>query len=253
MGAWGPAIFSDDTACDVRSEYRELLEDQISDEEATRRVIEAYQHLDDDERHVLWLALAAAQSQLGRLDDGVKRRALEIIDEGHGLQLWEEAGANELAKRKSALAKLRKNLVGPQPARKTVRRPWRHVTDLEPGDVLAFTTNGQVDLLRVLRVDDERVGAAPIVEWLDWSGADVPSARRLRRLKPRARASDLGGPARPEVFRVARHRRKDLDWAGSGFTVVSRLPPRTSDAQAQAWSYTNWTGLAKILEQRLRT
>ena len=71
MGAWGPAIFSDDTACDIRSDYRELLEDGVGDAEATRRVIADYQHLDQDEAHVLWLALAAAQAALGRLDEAV--------------------------------------------------------------------------------------------------------------------------------------------------------------------------------------
>jgi hypothetical protein len=70
MGAWGPGIFSDDTAADIRGDYRELLEDQVPDSEAMRRVIEAYRHLDADEEHILWLALAAAQFQLGRLDGG---------------------------------------------------------------------------------------------------------------------------------------------------------------------------------------
>ncbi len=66
MGAWGPGIFSDDTALDIKGDYRELLEDQVPEEEAMRRVIAEYAHLNDEE-HVLWLALAAAQSQLGRL------------------------------------------------------------------------------------------------------------------------------------------------------------------------------------------
>lgn len=55
MGAWGPAIFSDDTACDIRSDYRELLEDGVDDAEATQRVISEYQHLGDDEAHILLL------------------------------------------------------------------------------------------------------------------------------------------------------------------------------------------------------
>lgn len=85
MGAWGPAIFSDDLACDIRGDYRELLEDGVSDEEASARVIEAYTHLDQDEAQVLWLALAAAQAALGRLDDSIRDRALAVIDEGTGL------------------------------------------------------------------------------------------------------------------------------------------------------------------------
>ncbi len=34
-----------------------------------------HQHLDADEEHVLWLAPAATQSRLGRLDEEVKTRA----------------------------------------------------------------------------------------------------------------------------------------------------------------------------------
>jgi len=36
MGAWGPAIFSDDLACDIRTDYRELLEDGVAGEEAVK-------------------------------------------------------------------------------------------------------------------------------------------------------------------------------------------------------------------------
>jgi Domain of unknown function (DUF4259) len=133
MGAWGPAIFSDDTALDIRGDYRELLEDQVPDDEATRRGIEDYRHLDADEAHVLWLALAAAQSKLGRQGEEIKARALEVIDTERGLELWQEAGPKELRKRKNALAKLRTQLTGPQPARKAVRRPWRHETDHASG------------------------------------------------------------------------------------------------------------------------
>lgn len=252
VGAWGTAIFSDDTASDIRDEYRELLEDQVPDDEATRRVTEAYRHLDADEEHVLWLALAATQSRLGRLDDEVKARALEVIDTGRGLELWEEAGPKELAKRKAALAKLRKQLTEPQPARKTVRRPWRHETDLRPGHILSFTaSNGQIALLRVARIDDQRVGAAPVLEWLDWRGRSLPADWRLRRLK--VREERALGPRRPATYRVARQRKKDADWSDSGFVVAARVPPRAGDETAQAWTYLGWSGLAKTLERELTT
>jgi hypothetical protein len=159
MGAWGPGIFSDDTAADIRSGYRELLEDQLPDGVASQRVIEAYRGLDADEVHVLWLALAAAQSGLGRLDPDVKARALDVIDNGLGLERWAEAGPTELRKRQAALTRLRDKLIGPQPPRRVVRRPWRHETDLQPGALLALPLDrGQLALARVLRVDDDRVG-----------------------------------------------------------------------------------------------
>lgn len=108
MGAWGPGIFSDDTAADIRSDYRDLLEDQVPDDEATRRVINEYAHLGPDEQHVLWIALAAAQHQVGRLDEDVRRRALDAIDTRQGLDLWAESGASALRKRRQALAKARR-------------------------------------------------------------------------------------------------------------------------------------------------
>jgi hypothetical protein len=48
MGAWGAVIFSVDTACDIRSDYRGLLEDGVADAEATSQLIAEYRHLDDD-------------------------------------------------------------------------------------------------------------------------------------------------------------------------------------------------------------
>ncbi|KAA1399578.1 hypothetical protein [Aeromicrobium ginsengisoli] len=255
MGAWGTAIFSDDTAADIRSEYRELLEDKVPDQEATRRVLSAYEHLDDDEEHLLWLALAAAQSQVGRLDDEVKAKALDVIESGRGLQLWAEAGAPELAKRKAALQKLQAALTGPQPSPKTLKRPWRHITNLGPGDVLAQTaSNGQLALFRVVRVDDHRVGVAPIIERLDWTGSSPPNAWRLRRLKvAKLEQTSSPSPERPAVYRVAVHRKKDPDWQQCGFVLVANLPARAGDEHVQAWQYCSWGQLQREVERRFTT
>jgi len=252
MGAWGPAIFSDDTACDIRTDYRELLEDGVDDGEAAQRVIDAYQHLGDDEAHVLWLALAAAQSALGRLDEAVKQRALAVIDGDVGLELWAEAGTKELAKRKAALAKLRASLVGPQPTPKRVRRPWFHVTDLTPGDVLGYQLpDGRYALYRVARVDEHRVGVAPILRRLDWDKGALPSDRKLRRLRPmpEPRPNDPG----PSVsFRVAKHRKKDDDWRDVGFVVVGRADTDSADAVYQPGIYTAWRALCTALDNGWR-
>jgi hypothetical protein len=67
MGAWGPAIFSDDTACDVREDYKDCLGDGLTPSEATDRILlEWKESLEDfDEQSVVWLALAATQWKLG--------------------------------------------------------------------------------------------------------------------------------------------------------------------------------------------
>jgi hypothetical protein len=41
VGTWGYALFSDDTACDVRDSYRELIQERsdIEDSEASRQIL----------------------------------------------------------------------------------------------------------------------------------------------------------------------------------------------------------------------
>jgi hypothetical protein len=246
MGAWGPAVFSDDTACDIRAEYRELLEDQVPDDEATRRVVEAYGGLGDEEEHVLWIALAAAQSRLGRLEDDVRDRALAVIDEGRGLELWEEAGASALAKRKKALAALRTQLVGPQPARKTVRRPYRHVTDLEPGAVLSCPLEaGDLALVVVRTIHEHRINVAPVVSPLLWRGTQVPDD-----LQPLEVMSTWRHPlGDTDLLQVARYRKKDLDWYDVGLEQVGTRPDLRAEVRSSA--HTMWRHLPYLLEQRL--
>src|SRR5258708_36682403 len=84
MGAWGPGLWSDDTACDVRRTYREALEDGLSDEDATAKVLAEFAaELDDqDTSPVVWLPLPAGQHKLGRLTGQVPDRPLEVIRTG---------------------------------------------------------------------------------------------------------------------------------------------------------------------------
>jgi hypothetical protein len=247
MGAWGPAIFSDDTACDIRTEYRELLEDEVPDDVAMQRVIERYEHLDPDEEHVLWLALAAVQSQVGRLDDAVKARALAVIESGQGLDLWRESGPSELSKRNAALAKLQEKLTGPQPARKRIRRPWRYETDLEPGDVLRFVSDGgRVHRLRVARVDDNRTSASPVLEWVNWT--DESDRSTWRPVRPDGSVPFGLVPFAESVLHVSRHRKKDPDWSDLGFTLETRLLGLPRDDQQQANSYIQWKYLARAIQ-----
>jgi hypothetical protein len=246
MGAWGPAIFSDDLACDIRGDYRDLLEDGVADAEATKRIIKAYDHLDADEAHVLWLALAAAQAGLGRLDAAVRDKALAVIDAEVGLDLWAEAGPKELAGRKVALATLRDTLTGEQKPPSKVRRPWAHVTGLVPGDVLALALpDGRLALFRVARLDPNRVGTAPVLRRLDWAKSTLPSRRKLGRLK----AEPDPGPNtnRATEFRVAKHRKKDDDWPESGFELVARVDTHRDDAACSPRLYTSWSGLREGL------
>lgn len=251
MGAWGHGIFANDTAADIRGEYREHLEDQVPDEEAVRRLIESFAYLREGRSEELWIALAAAQSQVGRLDDMVKDSALAAIDQGAGLEEWAEAGPADLAKRVAALRKLREQLTGPQPGRKKLRRPWRHEeTELAAGDVLSHASaDGRMVLFRVAGVRSFRTGDTPCLEWLDWSGRRVPGAWRLARLKPLQAPATVSMPQRPIIYTVTRHRKKDPDWRASGFVHVARLPNWPSHNELPMHFSCGWRVLALLAER----
>lgn len=259
MSASGPAVFDDDLACDVRDTYRRLLEDRVPDEEATRQVVAGVAELAADEEPVLWLALAATQSKLGRLEDHVRQHALDVIDSGHDVARWAELAPKVGAARRAALAALREQLTGPQPARKAVRRPWREITDLGPGTALAWTaSNGVIALLRVVQVHEDEFTRArhAVLERLAWSGTVVPPADELAHLpaagdEGRWRPEGGAGPYhRPGVYVPVRLRKRDPSWHDSGFTVCGSVPPRSGDDadwSRGAW-HVEWDGLPYFLE-----
>lgn len=252
MSTSGPGIFDDDLAWDVREIYRRMLQDRLPDDEATRGAIAAWPDLEPDEVAVLWLALAAAQSQLGRLEAEIRDRALAVIDSGEDLTRWQALGPELVAARVALLAELREQLTGPQPPRRAVRRPYRPVTSLTPGDVLVWrASTGVVVPLRVVQVRDERDMSAPILEQLAWDGLDVPPGDVLAGL-PRAatpehaRGSHWAGP----VYGPFKQRRRDPDWADVGFTVCGSVPLRPGDDGdfLMGTSFLQWAGLPHHLE-----
>ncbi|ONI64073.1 hypothetical protein ALI44B_05705 [Leifsonia sp. ALI-44-B] len=254
MGAWGAGVFANDTAADIRSEYREALEDELPDDAARQRVLEQFSYLlvGDDTAAEFWIALAAAQSQVGRLDDDVRDAALTAINRGDGLDVWAEAGTTELARRQAALQKLRTQLTGPQPASKRVRRPWRHIeTELTAGDVLSYTTaDGRLVLFRVAGVRRSRYGDAPSLEWLNWSGPELPTGDVLSRLMPHMVPATRAMPRRPLIYSVTRFRRKDATWRDCGFYLAARLPNWPSHDDLPQNFSAGWRALALAADKQ---
>src|SRR6266852_9700551 len=123
MGAWGPGIFADDDALDVRDDYRWYLADAQSDEGATDALAKSYGASFDDlgATTAFWLALALTQWKMGRLDPRAKAAALRIIDEGIDLQKWD--GSKLRGKRAAALAKARETISSPQPPARPMPKP----------------------------------------------------------------------------------------------------------------------------------
>jgi hypothetical protein len=126
------------------------------------------------------VGLAATQTQLGRLEEQVKTKAVEIIDSGADLAAWDEADAATRRRRRAALQRLRRRLLGPQRPPVQLKPPWRQDTPLQPGQHLLFRfPDGQQVLLRVLDVQEFSLetteGTLPVVMLLDWrTGQPLP-------------------------------------------------------------------------------
>jgi hypothetical protein len=99
LGAWGTAILADDTASDIRDEWRDTILEGLSAEDATQRLLESFDEYLEDAitEKLFWMALAAAQMETGRLLPEVRDRALAIIDAGGDVDRWREDGDASLA------------------------------------------------------------------------------------------------------------------------------------------------------------
>lgn len=191
MGAWGPGLFQDDTACDVRDEFLDLIGDGQSTEEATAALEGRWgtPQFDPDDASVFWIALAATQARYGRLLPHVKDRAVAIIDAGADLERFFDEGRLR-ENRAAVLLKLREQLLGPQRKPRAVRKDPVHATPHPVGAILAYRLrSGRSALWRVLRHKTDQGGRYAVVEVLPGLHEQVPSELQLA-FMPGLRLSD---------------------------------------------------------------
>lgn len=251
MGVWDTALFSSDLACDIRDNYRELIEDGVDDTEATRQTTAKYQHLLDDPEDgpAAILALAVTQSKIGRLDPVIRDMALAVIDRGGDLSIWAVDNPKLLAKRYQVLTRVREQLTGPQPARVRLRRPSRPSCGLVAGDVLALDLPGSLALLRVVRVHVHRRGDNPCLEELHFHGSELPAQERLEQLE--AKVTDSIAMMAPNARLFALPDPKNTGWKEAGFKKVAIIPERAGDPESALPSFgIRWSNLAARYRQR---
>ena len=143
MGAWGPGIFSSDTALDVRETYVERLKMGATDEDAYMYVLtELSDYLNDKEDSIdFWLCLASVLSDYGRLTEEVKKKAIDIIEEGDYYR-WSNA---EKKRREVILYKLKDKLMSKQSKRKEVRVLKPVICPYHPGDIFLHELTTESD------------------------------------------------------------------------------------------------------------
>jgi hypothetical protein len=84
MGSWGPKLYQDDIAEEVRDYFKDKLHRGKTGPEITRELIESSESEinDEDDGPIFWFALADTQWNLGRLEEYVKEQALFHIKQG---------------------------------------------------------------------------------------------------------------------------------------------------------------------------
>ncbi|MCU4932263.1 hypothetical protein [Bacillus cereus] len=202
MGAWGVAILSDDIAEDIKLLYKDLLANEYSNEEASRIVIEEYKNeLDDEETIVFWLVFSSIQWKLGRLQENVKQKALQIIESGADLVRWEEEPKLQ-KKREAVLNKLREQLHSPQPEAKKVPKRFIANTSLKAGDAVSYElVSGSCIILKVIEIIEEWHGDRyPLFEICDWEGKEVPSKEQINQFGLKKRIYEDG---KQEMMKLA--------------------------------------------------
>jgi hypothetical protein len=245
VGAFGPAVFSDDLAMDVRGAYRELLEDGATDGDAVDRVMEQFAEslADPDNEAIVVIALAISAWKLGRLSPELRDRAIGLLDAGRGVERWED-DPKLLRKRVVALQKARARLAADQPDRKRVRRPARHVTSLVPGDVLSYRVDdGDFIALRVMRLDEKRQWVAPVLQVVEWRGVRQPTEREVEASADLPMRLQVTGVPHWWLTRSTCFGRRGHDYSDLGFLWVGTIARRPGDDDASWGSYGGWEGL----------
>ncbi len=140
MGTWGLNVLDDDVASDVHGDYIKRFNLQMPHDQIVSELAGEYadELTDEDDRPVVWLAIARAQWDCGALDQRILDRVREIVAEGQGLERWAEAGAGELARRREALSTFLAKLQTRNPRPRKPRKAIQRKPVFQPGDCLAI-------------------------------------------------------------------------------------------------------------------
>lgn len=186
MGAWGTALYSDDTTCEVRDDYANHLKRGLTDAEAVQAVLNRFGALLEDREVacLVYFALADTAWKYGRLDQEMQRRALELIEQGGDVFVWERDATSDAPARRRTLAALKKRLLSGQPARKEVkvakRAPKKVRTVAGIGTVFLLPAKDSLHAALVLIGYAElEKSIEPNFVALEWRGGNSPSEEEL--------------------------------------------------------------------------
>jgi len=191
MGTWGTGLYQDDTTCEVRDEYVKHLKAGLSDQEASKKILEQYGSLLKNVQIacMVYLSLADTQWNYGRVDKRVKKRALDLIQRGADLSIWEKDNPKLVSSRRRTLETLRKRLESRPKPRRAVKvktpKPLKTWTDAKHGTVflLPLSKTSFAALVLVGHVESGYRKKDPAFSILKWKGRGTPTLAELRGLE----------------------------------------------------------------------
>jgi hypothetical protein len=151
MGSWGPALYSDDLAADLRGDFRDAAGEGLAAEAILDRLVQKYgsEVADPDAGPTFWLVVADMGWKLGRLDARARSAAMAVIESGGDLDRWQTGATRR--KRAAVLDRLREQLLRPPPNPKRIGRRVAATTDWRVGEVFALRLrSARLTLLRVV-------------------------------------------------------------------------------------------------------
>ena len=203
MGTWGTGLYQDDTTCDVKEDYINLLKIGTEPKEAMEEMIENWEDCIEDveEGPLFWFALADTQWKYGLLDKKVKKKALQYIEAGTDLERWKE-DKKLYERREMVLEKLKEKLNSEQPQGKKIPKLHLSKRIFKTGDIILYQIQNEelkehrwykkYVLLKIVGLEKSGIGIEPIENYYNerdimslynWIGNSKPDIKVLSRLK----------------------------------------------------------------------
>jgi hypothetical protein len=138
-------LYANDLAVEVKNYYIEQIQLGYDNDEATRLTLEQYSECfnsEDEDMTDYWLVLADTQWKLGRLDESIKKKAIDIIQNDEDLIHYAYEG--ELYdEREKVLRDLLERLNSSQPEPKKIKKLEYYTCPWKVNDAYALQMRGK--------------------------------------------------------------------------------------------------------------
>ena len=137
MGTWSTSVSGNDTYGDVATAFEQHLKQSQSVEHTTEYVLASMaEYFDDpDDCESAYFALADQQWTYGALDDSILAK---VSAKDFGMEVWSDADATLISKRRKAVASFLKRIGKPNPNPKRMPRIVHRKPKFQPGACLSY-------------------------------------------------------------------------------------------------------------------